>query len=224
MSVLVFDAGDTPYVDWMRLNPDGFVLNTHPSDGSSYVRFHRSSCRHIARPEIAKADAYTTHAYIKVCSNSLSELIDWSSVNRRRATAYVTCKSCGVDIDQQTPPLADEVQNSNTPLIEGSVHTITVNAYERNTLARKACLKHYGTSCVVCGFNFEATYGAFASGFIHVHHLVPLSDIGETYTVDPIKDLRPLCPNCHAAIHLGGQARTIEELRKLLGECPSTRD
>jgi len=35
-----------------------------------------------------------------------------------------------------------------------------------------------------------------------VHHLVPISKIGKKYRVDPIKDLRPVCPNCHAVIHL----------------------
>jgi predicted HNH restriction endonuclease len=49
-----------------------------------------------------------------------------------------------------------------------------------------------------------------------VHHLVPLSEIGEEYIVDPIKDLRPVCPNCHAALHLGGTCRTIEELQALV--------
>ena len=30
---------------------------------------------------------------------------------------------------------------------------------------------------------------------IQVHHLVPLSAIGKKYRVDPIRDLRPVCPN-----------------------------
>jgi predicted HNH restriction endonuclease len=36
----------------------------------------------------------------------------------------------------------------------------------------------YGPTCVACGFNFKATYGSFAEGFIHVHHVRQLSEIG----------------------------------------------
>jgi 5-methylcytosine-specific restriction protein A len=59
-------------------------------------------------------------------------------------------------------------------------------------------------------------FGPDASGFIHVHHLTPLSEIGQEYLVDPVRDLRPVCPNCHAVIHLNGEIRTIEEVRKML--------
>lgn len=46
-----------------------------------------------------------------------------------------------------------------------------------------------------------------------MHHLVRLADIGNTYEVDPIKDLRPVCPNCHAMLHSGAEMLTIEELQ-----------
>jgi predicted HNH restriction endonuclease len=69
---------------------------------------------------------------------------------------------------------------------------------------------------VICGFNFRTTFGPLAEGFIHVHHLPQLSDIRTEYVVDPIADLRPVCPNCHAVIHLGGQLRSIEEVKLLL--------
>ena len=29
-----------------------------------------------------------------------------------------------------------------------------------------------------------------------------MSEIGELYIVDPVSDLIPVCPNCHAVIHL----------------------
>jgi predicted HNH restriction endonuclease len=102
-------------------------------------------------------------------------------------------------------------------LTEGAVRTITVNAYERNPEARRRCIAYYGPSCVACGFDFGVTYGSFAEGFIHVHHVKPLSEIGTEYEVDPVADLRPVCPNCHAVIHLGGGCRSIDEIRRLLG-------
>jgi len=55
-----------------------------------------------------------------------------------------------------------------------------------------------------------------AKGFIHVHHLKPLATIGENYEVNPIDDLRPVCPNCHAVIHMRKEPYTIDEVRNML--------
>ena len=98
---------------------------------------------------------------------------------------------------------------------EGKVTEVFVNRYERNQKARIECIKHYGVVCQGCRFDFGAFYGATAQGFIHVHHLVPLAEIGKTYTVDPIKDLIPLCANCHSVVHLTKPMLTITELKKL---------
>ncbi|MDW8395005.1 MAG: HNH endonuclease [Anaerolineae bacterium] len=99
---------------------------------------------------------------------------------------------------------------------EGARKRVTVNAYERNPRARQACIQHYGLSCAVCGFNFEEVYGSIGEGYIHVHHIVPLSEIDEAYEIDPIADLRPVCPNCHAMLHRRSPAYAIEELRAIL--------
>lgn len=112
----------------------------------------------------------------------------------------------------------DEVREIEETIIlkEGSIRQIKVNAYERNNQARKKCIEYYGTGCYVCGFNFEDIFGDIGTGFIHVHHLIPLSEINQEYEVDPIKDLRPVCPNCHAMIHRKNPPFTIEEIKNLL--------
>jgi predicted HNH restriction endonuclease len=99
-------------------------------------------------------------------------------------------------------------------LVEGALRQITVNAYERNPVARQKCLAAHGTTCCICGFNFGAVYGPEAEGYIHVHHLRALSEAGGEYEVDPVEDLRPVCPNCHAVLHLGGECRSIYESRR----------
>jgi hypothetical protein len=109
----------------------------------------------------------------------------------------------------------DEVQ-PEASLKEGAVKQININAYERNSQARQLCLEKYGYKCSVCEMSFAETYGKAFAGYIHVHHLVPLKDIGETYNIDPVKDLRPVCPNCHAVIHHGDTIRTITDVRKML--------
>lgn len=100
--------------------------------------------------------------------------------------------------------------------LEGAKETYYGSKYERNTKAREACLAHYGTACIICGIDFGKTYGPEFAGKIEVYHIVPISQIGEEYVVDPIKDLVPLCPNCHTAIHSKKEGvYTIEEMRKL---------
>jgi 5-methylcytosine-specific restriction protein A len=106
----------------------------------------------------------------------------------------------------------DEV-NAASHYKEGATKQVTVNAYERNPEARKACIAHYGTACTVCGFDFGKVYGELGEGFTHVHHLRDLATIGQEYEVNPIEDLRPVCPNCHAMLHRQVPAMSTEELQ-----------
>jgi len=102
--------------------------------------------------------------------------------------------------------------------VEGATHTITVNAYERNPAARKACIEHYGYVCAVCEHSLEELYGSVAEGMVHVHHLTELATIGKKYEVDPVADLRPVCPNCHAVLHRSTPALSIKKLRTILAK------
>jgi len=47
-------------------------------------------------------------------------------------------------------------------------------------------------------------------------HLRELSQVEPGYRVDPVNDLRPVCPNCHAMLHRRQPALTIDELRQLI--------
>lgn len=99
---------------------------------------------------------------------------------------------------------------------EGATTQITINKHERNPQARQKCLAIRGLNCCICHFNFEKFYGDIGKGFMEVHHLIPLSDIKEEYELDPIKDLRPVCPNCHAMIHMRKPPYTPEEIRSFI--------
>ncbi len=109
--------------------------------------------------------------------------------------------------------LAEEVAAAER-FWEGALRRITVNAYERDPAARKACIGLFGTVCSICGFDFAARFGALGTGFIHVHHTRPLSEIGRGYAVDPLTDLVPVCPNCHAMLHQRTPPLSVAELRK----------
>jgi hypothetical protein len=95
---------------------------------------------------------------------------------------------------------------------------VLVNRYERDPQARKKCIAHYGAKCIICCFDFGRVYGEEVTGFIHVHHLKWLSRPGGTkYQLDPIRDLRPVCPNCHAVLHYRrGKPYELEQVRSLI--------
>ena len=127
------------------------------------------------------------------------------------AAALVICHLT----DEQ--PYAEElVFDSDKGFYEGTKKTIVVNSYERNSKARKQCIAYWGSKCSVCNFDFLETYGAIGAGFIHVHHLIPVWSIGATYQVDPVNDLRPVCPNCHAMLHTSDPPLAIEQLQAII--------
>jgi len=99
---------------------------------------------------------------------------------------------------------------------EGATQTIPVTYYERNPAARQACIEYHGFDCAVCGFNFAEVYGELGEEYIHVHHVKDLATIGEEYEVDPIEDLRPVCPNCHAMLHRRPSVLSIDGVKSII--------
>ena len=95
---------------------------------------------------------------------------------------------------------------------EGRPKTLTIKTYDRSPGAREACIEHHGYNCAVCGFNFGKVYGSVGEGFIEVHHLQQIADQGEEYIIDPVKDLRPVCANCHRMLHKVRPPISIEAL------------
>jgi hypothetical protein len=117
-------------------------------------------------------------------------------------------------IDENIFHLPEELDNKK--YWEGMATKINVNRYERDPDARKDCLKVHGFSCCVCDFNFEQIYGELGKGYIHVHHITPLSEIREGYQPNPHTDLIPVCPNCHAMIHSKRKTLSVDELKDLI--------
>jgi len=111
--------------------------------------------------------------------------------------------------------LDDYGTNNSQKLKEGNPYELKITKYERNPFAREECLKHYGYACSVCEMDFEAKYGVLGKNFIHVHHLIQISDRKKEYEINPVEDLRPVCPNCHSMIHKRKTPYTIEEMKKI---------
>lgn len=117
---------------------------------------------------------------------------------------------------QTSPPEPSLFEQEPTTLVEGQVTEGVAISFERNPALRAMCLDAKGHSCVVCGMSFVKTYGAQAKGYIHVHHLQPLATVRHAHCVSPLSDLVPVCPNCHAVIHLREPPYTPEEVRDML--------
>jgi len=119
------------------------------------------------------------------------------------------------ELNQELQIYCPENNETDKKLLEGVQKVMTVTVYERNKEAREKCIEHWKCVCAICGFDFEKVYGKIGTGYIHVHHLNPISTIKEEYKIDPINDMRPVCPNCHSIIHRDkDNVMTIEELKQ----------
>jgi hypothetical protein len=173
----------------------------------------------------------TENQSLKLFSSRLPKIIEHYTSSKHWATRQA---DDSIEIGDQAPdiffyelykelqeianyiPIAEEAEIEDASYPEGATKQIIVNIYERSTDGRAKCIEHFGLNCLVCNFNFERAYGTIGQNFIHVHHHKPLSEIGKEYKLNPIKDLCPVCPNCHAMLHSRKPAYTIEELREII--------
>jgi 5-methylcytosine-specific restriction protein A len=113
-----------------------------------------------------------------------------------------------------SPGFPDEVTEQDA-FLEGGRRSVTVNRYERDPAARAAAIAQLGVACSICRMNFLETYGSVAANYIQVHHVVPLGGAESRLTI-PADDLRPICPNCHAVVHLRVPPYSLDEVRSML--------
>ena len=112
------------------------------------------------------------------------------------------------------PRLSSEFESTRK---EGEKRQRYTTYYERNPMTRIRAIEIHGLTCKVCSFNFSDRYGKLGDGFIHVHHLKPVSELDEAVVINPSKDLIVLCANCHAIVHRDKEhTLTLEELKCIL--------
>lgn len=109
-----------------------------------------------------------------------------------------------------------EISHLGQGLPEGALTRVMVNRYERRPANRAAAIAAHGTTCKACGFDFALFYGMIGESFIEVHHRTPVSQLGKDYVLDPVRDLVPLCSNCHQMVHRECPPISAEELREML--------
>ena len=74
MSIHMFIDDDEGYIDWVKENPKGYVINCYRTPTASYLILHLGNCPFIASDE---PNNWTTETYIKVCSDNYVHLQDW---------------------------------------------------------------------------------------------------------------------------------------------------
>jgi len=204
------------------------IIESESHPNNRFVQRNRIAARLSRDPEARKlvntrmleSNAGNTvdwfSAYYTGHKNGYKHFLGWGSLldrfERTEFQGQAAYKVISVDSIELFP---DEVQGG-VVLREGAVRRVLVNAYERDPTARKICIAKYGSNCSTCNISFGEKYGEAANGIIHVNHLRPLSSIREEYVVDPIRDLRPVCPNYHAVLHRRNPAYSIEDVQKFL--------
>jgi 5-methylcytosine-specific restriction protein A len=191
-----------------------YIVNfKHLVKGSCYTRtMNNYATRFIT--ESIRAD-YGDAVFVKALDSVRQHIDYYESLGHGRLNGIRNIyEELSAKIKEQTL-YPDEIP-SDVKLKEGVGKQVTVNVYERNARARKACIDHHGTRCSVCDFEFSKLYGKVGDGFIHVHHLKEISQIKKEYEIDPISDLCPVCPNCHAMLHQRSPAYTIRELKEFI--------
>ncbi len=122
----------------------------------------------------------------------------------------------------QFSELVVESSENTVSSLEGRFIESWSKRRERDPTNRARCLARYEARCMVCDMSFLEEYGEIGLNFIHVHHEQPLGGVthadGVLYHASD--DLKPVCPNCHAMLHNGldarkGEVRTIAELRDI---------
>jgi 5-methylcytosine-specific restriction protein A len=83
---------------------------------------------------------------------------------------------------------------------EGAISRSVILRRERNLRNRLLCIRIHGEKCFICSLDPRQVYGE-AGSIIEVHHIEPVSLLIKPKIYDPRKDLIPLCPNCHRAVH-----------------------
>ncbi len=209
--------GYAVYTDTVELQDPIVML-----DGNSYYGYYQfvpGSIALLDKPitskEFQKIDA-TFKGFGQACQNKPVALLPaiFNLVNNG---------GCVVTTVESTVQLFEEIEDEVAAILkEGSKKQVTVNAYERNPHARVACINHYRkkdagrVKCQICGFDFGKVYGEDFMEKIHIHHLVEISSLGEEYVVDPVKDLMPICPNCHMIAHSKKPPYSPDEIRQMI--------
>lgn len=113
--------------------------------------------------------------------------------------------------------IAEEIAKSLAQLKEEQtahkLQTVDIADYDK---AKAACIEYYGAICDLCGFDYGYTYGEAFENQIEVHNINSHDEVEVMENTDPIKDLIPVCHNCHGVIHSQNPPISVEKMRQMI--------
>lgn len=108
-------------------------------------------------------------------------------------------------------PSAEKVDTEVIP--DHASDTMQLDYKER---IKKECLDYYGAICDICGFDYGYTYGESYEHYIGVHNVTGVEGDEILPDTDPIKDIIPICHNCHHIIHSKTPPIPVDKMRKMI--------
>lgn len=114
------------------------------------------------------------------------------------------------------------IYDENDIINEGQIKNAKTNTKSRSQKLRQFAIQYFTKDntikCKLCGFDFGDTYGEYGKGFIEIHHIKPIYQFtsdDETKTIkEALKNLMPLCSNCHRIVHKNPSVPLSNLLRK----------
>lgn len=120
-----------------------------------------------------------------------------------------------------------EVFDESITIYEGSQAIVKTKAYKRSAKLREKAIQFYTVNdrvkCQACCFDFEDFYGEYGKKFIEIHHQKPIfqfegDDLEKTIDA-ALKNVIPVCSNCHRMIHKRREnPLTLDELKTFVNK------
>lgn len=136
-----------------------------------------------------------------------------SAKTEEKATAIQETITAVSEEDHVAKEIARSLAHLKEEQVAHQSENVVSSDYES---AKEKCIEYYGAICDICGFDYGYTYGEAFENQIEVHniHSHDLTEVSEN--TDSIKDLIPVCHNCHGVIHSQNPPISVEKMRQMI--------
>ncbi len=86
----MFKDNDEDYLNWIKKNSNGYVVNCNRNPSPNYLILHRADCKQIKK--LQNKAKFWTKDYIKICSLDLKDLQTWA--HDKISGRLSCCPSC----------------------------------------------------------------------------------------------------------------------------------
>jgi len=153
--------------------------------------------------------------------NENKEIVDYLLVNNFNFNDLINSFKDVQEANKKN--LHSEIFDESITVYEGSQITVKTKVYKRSSKLREKAIQFYTVDnrikCKACCFDFEDFYGEYGKGFIEIHHQKPVFQFNgddTEHTIDQaLKNVIPVCSNCHRIIHRSrDNPLTLEEIKE----------